>query len=650
MLNTPGLFIVLEGSDGSGKGTQFELLKKRLLAAGYEVEVFDFPRYDKPSSYFVTRYLNGEYGPAESINPYTASLFYALDRYEAGIDIKAALDAGKIVISNRYVGSNMAHQGSKFEDNVAKRSFFVWEDSLEFQLLNIPRPTINLFLRVPAEVSFELIKKKIARDYTSKTHDEHEANIEHLKKSVATYDLLCELFPKDFYAIDCVQNGQLLDIESINTRIWDHIAQFLPEQVVEAEETLGDEITDELNSNQDNQETAQQTLPPAASDKYNWDIKKLSLQAAYDLARLGTKVQIDFNGSWNGDRSKYDFYIPDGLSEDKKKSYKRTYQSAAEAHKKVFAALKKIDENSSTASSISKRFIPAGATFNCRVELDHQMATGLLNKLETNPLKELTSLAAQLRKYLSSKSLDSGAGVPKSNASTPKPLNEILAQLAANKLPQNLSDNSESVIVSATPRNEFDLLADSIYALSDLTREEILAAMDRWSYAQKSKALSEALKADNGLLTIANYKFDSLGDRISLLNILGFKKQLKIQQPTTRYGYDVPLELESAKVEDLFIDTYDNFLWLFNELQTETDDVLLSYATLSGHKIRWEATLSAKDLLDMTASKDKQFVKEVNRLISQIQQIHPLVGAWVNEHSEKDAKRIKQDRSKKKSR
>ena len=650
MLNTPGIFIVLEGSDGSGKGTQFELLKKRLLAAGYEVEVFDFPRYDKPSSYFVTRYLNGEYGPAESINPYTASLFYALDRYEAGIDIKAALDAGKIVISNRYVGSNMAHQGSKFEDNVAKRSFFVWEDSLEFQLLSIPRPTLNLFLRVPAEVSFELIKKKIARNYTSKSHDEHEANIEHLKKSVATYDLLCELFPKDFYAIDCVQNGQLLDIESINTKIWDRIAQFLPEQVVETEETLEPEILDESSSNQDNQEAGKQTSPPAAEDRYNWDIKKISLQAAYDLARLGNKVQIDFSGSWNGDRSKYDFYTPEGLSEDKKKSYRRTYQSAIEAHKKVYTALNKVGHDSFNASNIIKRFIPAGATFNCRVELDPHTATSLLNKLETNPLKELSSLAPQLRKYLSSKSLDSEAGVSINNASSPKPLNEILAQLAANKLPQNLSDNSESVIVSATPRNEFDLLADSIYALSDLTREEILAAMDRWSYAQKSKALSEALKADPSLLTIPNYKFDSLSDRISLLNILGYKKHLKIQQVTTRYGYDVPLELETAKVEDIFIDTYDNFLWLFNELQTETDDVLLSYATLSGHKIRWEATLSAKDLLDMTASKDKQFVKEVNRLISQIKQTHPLVGTWVRERSKNTSTRSKQGRSKKKSR
>src|SRR3954463_14488919 len=112
MQNPQGIFLVLEGSDGSGKTTQFELLKNRLIDEGHEVEVFDFPRYDKPSSYFVTRYLNGQYGPASKVNPYTASLFYALDRFEAAPEIRKALSAGKIVLSNRYVGSNMAHQGS----------------------------------------------------------------------------------------------------------------------------------------------------------------------------------------------------------------------------------------------------------------------------------------------------------------------------------------------------------------------------------------------------------------------------------------------------------------------------------------------------------------------------------------------------------
>nr|AIA18603.1 Thymidylate kinase [uncultured bacterium] len=123
---TRGKFIVIEGTDGSGKGTQFKLLKKRLEADGYDVEVFDFPQYDQPSSHFVKEYLNGNYGTVDEVGPYTASLFFALDRYEAGKKIQDALDAGKIVLSNRFTGSNMAHQGTKFNHVEERRGYFIW--------------------------------------------------------------------------------------------------------------------------------------------------------------------------------------------------------------------------------------------------------------------------------------------------------------------------------------------------------------------------------------------------------------------------------------------------------------------------------------------------------------------------------------------
>src|SRR5574337_1626658 len=140
------MFIVLEGSDGSGKTTQFYLLQERLKAAGYEVETFDFPRYNEPSSHFIKRYLNGDYGPASEISPYSASLFFALDRYECAPHIRQYLANGKIVLANRYAGSNMAHQGAKFTSTAQQRGYFVWADSSEFDLLPIPRPNINFYL------------------------------------------------------------------------------------------------------------------------------------------------------------------------------------------------------------------------------------------------------------------------------------------------------------------------------------------------------------------------------------------------------------------------------------------------------------------------------------------------------------------------
>src|ERR1035437_7954762 len=100
MNNKKGVFIVLEGTDGSGKATQLEVLVERLKLGGYEVETFDFPRYDEASSFFVKEYLNGKYGTADEVGPYTASLFYALDRYEAAPQIRQALSEGKIVLAN----------------------------------------------------------------------------------------------------------------------------------------------------------------------------------------------------------------------------------------------------------------------------------------------------------------------------------------------------------------------------------------------------------------------------------------------------------------------------------------------------------------------------------------------------------------------
>ncbi len=229
MENTTGIFLVIEGTDGSGKGTQFKLLVERLQNAGHEVATFDFPQYDEPSSYFVKEYLNGKYGSAEDVGPYTGSLFYALDRYQASQKIREALSQGKIVLANRFTGSNMAHQGTKFRNSEERRGYFIWLDNLEFMTLKIPRPTKSFVLRVPAETAQELVDQKETRSYTDKKRDLHEADLLHMQKSVEVYDDLCNLFPRDFNRIDCVRSGKLLSIETINDLLWETIQPMLPE-------------------------------------------------------------------------------------------------------------------------------------------------------------------------------------------------------------------------------------------------------------------------------------------------------------------------------------------------------------------------------------------------------------------------------------
>ncbi len=223
MASKTGTFIVIEGSDGSGKGTQFKIIAERLKAEGHDVAMYDFPQYDQESSYFVREYLNGNYGSADELGAYTPSLFFALDRFQASQSIKKDLEAGKIVLSNRFIGANLAHQGQKIDDETERTRYYDWLYDLEFNILGIPKPDVNIVLVVPAEIAQKLVDLKEARSYTDKKRDIHEADLNHLKRAVAAYEKLCEQFPEQFTAIHGTKNGELLSIPVVTELIWDEL-------------------------------------------------------------------------------------------------------------------------------------------------------------------------------------------------------------------------------------------------------------------------------------------------------------------------------------------------------------------------------------------------------------------------------------------
>ena len=223
-----GKFIVIEGTDGSGKTEQTLRLVRRLQESGRTVQPFDFPRYNAPSSYFVQEYLNGKFGTLQEVDPRTASLFYALDRYAAAPEIKAALADGTIVISNRYVASNLGHQGGKHDDPEEMRAYFEWDQNLEFNLNRIPRPDGNIILLVPPETSQALVDKKVERQYLGgKKRDLHETSLDHLARSYRAYRLLIELYPTEFFPIECVRDGNLLSIEEVHEMVWQTAQQIV---------------------------------------------------------------------------------------------------------------------------------------------------------------------------------------------------------------------------------------------------------------------------------------------------------------------------------------------------------------------------------------------------------------------------------------
>ena len=111
-----GKLIVIEGGDGSGKTTQFNLLKERLISEGHKIETVDFPRYGEDSALMIEKYLNGDFGSAKDVGAYRASILYAVDRYAASFEMKKWLAEGKIILANRYATSNMLHQAGKIKD------------------------------------------------------------------------------------------------------------------------------------------------------------------------------------------------------------------------------------------------------------------------------------------------------------------------------------------------------------------------------------------------------------------------------------------------------------------------------------------------------------------------------------------------------
>lgn len=217
-----GLFVVIDGSDGSGKGTQHALLVARLQREGVAFEQCDFPQYGQPSAYFVEQYLNGKYGGLNDVPAFRASVFYALDRFAASFAIRRSLDAGKIVIANRFTASNLAHQGAKLADAAARAELYKTIEQFEHETLNIPKPDLNIILSVPATRGQQNVDQKAARSYTAKKRDIHEADVDFLRRSVEVYDELCQLFPGQFARIDCMQDdATMLPVEIIHERIWE---------------------------------------------------------------------------------------------------------------------------------------------------------------------------------------------------------------------------------------------------------------------------------------------------------------------------------------------------------------------------------------------------------------------------------------------
>lgn len=225
-----GKFIVIDGTDGSGKATQVELLSKRLKKEGYKIKVVDFPEYyENFFGKFVGHCLSEQYYKFINVHPKIASVLYAADRWESSLKIKEWLMKGYVILANRYVSSNQIHQGGKIKSVKKREAFIKWLEEMEYKVFKIPKPDVVVYLSVSLDIILKLIKErngKMKRAYLKKKKDVHESDKDFLLNSRESALWLAKT-QKGWVRIDCTNKSGILSREVIHELVYQQVKKIL---------------------------------------------------------------------------------------------------------------------------------------------------------------------------------------------------------------------------------------------------------------------------------------------------------------------------------------------------------------------------------------------------------------------------------------
>jgi len=219
-----GKLIVLEGIDGSGKSSQYRRICARMENDGIDYNHIVFPRYDQDSSMLIRMYLRGDFGEKPSdVNAYTASTFYAADRYASfKTDWGEYYNNGGIILSDRYTTSNAVHQGSKLSDEELP-AFFEWLYDLEYVKMGLPKPDLVIYLDVDIETS--LARMKHRQDSTNTKADIHEKDVDYLARCLHTAEKAADYY--GWKRIPFMKDGLERDLVEKNDEIYSIIRSYI---------------------------------------------------------------------------------------------------------------------------------------------------------------------------------------------------------------------------------------------------------------------------------------------------------------------------------------------------------------------------------------------------------------------------------------
>lgn len=235
-----GVLIAFEGIDGSGKGTQARLLQERCESEGISCSTIGFPQYGRtPFAEAISEYLNGAFGSVSEVHPKLVSILFAADRFAAREQLLRDIREQKVVICDRYVASNMAHQAAKLPES-ERDEFVRWLEDVEFGAFGLPKADLTIFLDMPAEKAQKLVHQKPSREigvtfseggqggYTSLNADIHEADLGYLKSCRDVYVRLSEQGAGGRWnTIPCVKNDEVRSANDIAQEIWSAVSAVL---------------------------------------------------------------------------------------------------------------------------------------------------------------------------------------------------------------------------------------------------------------------------------------------------------------------------------------------------------------------------------------------------------------------------------------